>query len=175
MSFVAPMVNPLVAAAFSAQIRAHAAGCDVRLIDGRARLALAASDVALVASGTATLEAMLLERPMVVAYRLAASTYAVGRAFRLVRSRYFSLPNLLADAPLVPEFLQAEATPEALAEAILAYLRSPGRMRELQQELRRLGDRLRRGASDGAARAVLERAGLGMSRAACRRGQLWPL
>ncbi len=121
---------------------------------------MAASDLVLVASGTATLEAMLLERPMVVAYRLAPATYAVARGLRLVKSRFFSLPNILAGAPLVPEFLQTRATPEAMSAAALSYLKSPGRVRELQEEFRRQHALLRRGASDTAARAVLARAGL---------------
>ena len=83
---------------------------------------MAASDVLLMASGTATLEAMLVGRPMVVAYRFAPLTYWLAKALNLVKVKYFSLPNLLADEPLVPEFLQREVTAVGLADAVLGLL-----------------------------------------------------
>lgn len=85
---------------------------------GGGRRALAACDVGLVKSGTSTLEAMLLRRPMVVSYRLGRVTASLLRPF--VRTPYFALPNILAGEALVPEFIQDDATPEALAGAVLA-------------------------------------------------------
>ncbi|RMD79247.1 MAG: lipid-A-disaccharide synthase [Gammaproteobacteria bacterium] len=120
---------------------------------GRAREALAAADAALVASGTATLEALLLGCPQVVAYRLAPWTYRIAR--RLVRVPHVALPNLLAGEGLVPELLQEAVTPEALAEAVLPFLREPRRAEALRQRYRGLHARLRRGADGRAARAVL--------------------
>ena len=81
----------------------------VRLLDGQARRALAAADVVLVASGTATLETALFKRPMVVAYRLGAITAFLLRTLGLVKIQHFSQPNLLAGKELVPEFFQEAA------------------------------------------------------------------
>ncbi len=86
------------------------------LLDGRSHEALAACDAVLIASGTATLEALLFKRPMVVAYRVAGLTYRILK--RLVKSPYVSLPNLLAERLLVPELLQDAATPDALAQTL---------------------------------------------------------
>ncbi len=90
------------------------------LLDGRSHEALAACNAVLIASGTATLEALLFKRPMVVAYSVAPMTYRILR--RLVKSPYVALPNLLAQRLLVPELLQDAATPEALAQALSPLL-----------------------------------------------------
>lgn len=92
----------------------------VTLTQGNARAAMAASDAILLASGTVALEAMLVKRPMVVAYRLNTLTFAI--VSRLAKVNYVSLPNLLADAPLVPEVLQDEMTPERLADELAKQL-----------------------------------------------------
>ena len=99
----------------------------MRVLDGQSRLALSAADVALVASGTATLEALLCRCPMVVAYRFGALTAWVVRRLRLVRAAYFALPNLLAGEPLAPEFLQEEVGSTALADALEQVLQDTGR------------------------------------------------
>ena len=90
------------------------------LLDGQSHVALAACNAVLIASGTATLEALLYKRPMVVAYRLAPLTYWILK--RMVKSPYVSLPNLLAQRLLVPELLQDAATAEALAQTLLPLL-----------------------------------------------------
>ena len=92
----------------------------LELLDGRSHEALAACDAVLIASGTATLEALLHKRPMVVAYRVANLTYRV--LHRFMKTRFFSLPNLLANRPLVPELIQDAAIPEALAREVSAVL-----------------------------------------------------
>lgn len=137
-----------------------AAGCDVRIIEGRAQTALGACDVALLASGTVTLEAMLLRRPMVVAYKLAPMSYGVARALRLIRTRYMSLPNLLADAPLVPEMVQGDARPEKLGTAVLELLDSPELRADLVKSFGALHDQIRRSAGARSAAEVLDIAGL---------------
>lgn len=104
----------------------------------------------LIASGTATLEALLFKRPMVVAYRVAPLTYRILR--RLVKSPYISLPNLLAGRLLVPELIQDAATPEALAGA-LAPLIDDGQVQT--EGFDAIHRALRRGASERAAEAVL--------------------
>ncbi|MCY1284517.1 Lipid-A-disaccharide synthase [compost metagenome] len=124
------------------------------LLDGRSHTALAACDAVLIASGTATLEALLYKRPMVVAYRLAPLTYRILR--RLVKSPYISLPNLLAQRLLVPELIQDEATPEALARTLLPLLDDGVVQTEGFDAIHRT---LRQDASRTAASAVLELVG----------------
>lgn len=93
------------------------------LLDNDARTALVASNVALIKSGTSTLEAMLLRRPMVVSYRLGDFSYQVAK--RLVKTSYIALPNILANKPLVPELIQDAATPSALAQAVFEQSAAP--------------------------------------------------
>lgn len=154
--FVAPMVNAKVRERFAAAWAEAAPGVAVDLLDGRAREALAAADVVLVASGTATLETLLSKRPMVVAYRLGAVTAFLLRRLGLVKVRHFSQPNLLAGEELVPELFQEAATPEALGAALLAWLEHPERVAPLQSTFAAVHGQLRRGGADLAAEAVLE-------------------
>jgi lipid-A-disaccharide synthase len=126
----------------------------LRVFDGQSRTVMAAADAVLLASGTATLEALLLKRPMVVTYRLSPVTYAIAK--RLVRVRHVALPNLLAGRDLVPELLQDRATPEGLGAAVLRYLEEPAAVAALQASFREIHQALRRGADDRAAEAVLE-------------------
>ena len=112
---------------------------------------LAACDAVLIASGTATLEALLYKRPMVVAYRLSRVTFWILK--RLVKSPYVSLPNLLAQRMLVPELLQDAATPEALAKTLLPLLDNGQEQTRGFDEIHRT---LRLDASNQAAKAVLE-------------------
>ena len=119
---------------------------------GGARVPLTACDVALVKSGTGTLEAMLLRRPMVVSYRLGSLAWRLAR--RLVHTDFVGLPNILAGRALVPELLQDRATPEALAEKLLAELDKSHRRPEYLQAFSDLHQRLRKGANERAADAV---------------------
>ncbi|MDH1104761.1 lipid-A-disaccharide synthase [Pseudomonas otitidis] len=147
--FVLPCAN----AARREQLEQMLAGRDLPLIllDGRSHQALAACDAVLIASGTATLEALLYKRPMVVAYRLAPLTYKILR--RLVKSPYVSLPNLLAQRLLVPELIQDAATPEALAQTLSPLLDGGEAQTEGFDTIHRA---LRRDASEEAAQAVLQ-------------------
>jgi lipid-A-disaccharide synthase len=161
VAFVAPMATPAVRAVFERQVAAAGQGLALTLVDGRPREVIAASDVVLAASGTVTLESMLVGRPVVAAYRFAPLTYHVARILGLVKVRWFSLPNLLADAPLVPEHLQDEATPARLAESVAGLLRDPARRAALALRFAGLHTGLKRGASAMAAQATLATAGLG--------------
>ncbi|GFM52267.1 lipid-A-disaccharide synthase [Pseudomonas cichorii] len=148
LRFVLPCASPQR----RAQVEQLLQGRDlpVTLLDGRSHVALAACDAVLIASGTATLEALLYKRPMVVAYRLAPLTFWILK--RLVKSPYVSLPNLLAQRLLVPELLQDDATPEALTRTLLPLLDDGQVQTAGFDEIHRT---LRRDASNQAADAVL--------------------
>jgi lipid-A-disaccharide synthase len=153
---VAPMVTAELRDAFAERCAIRAPRASVRLLDGQARRALIAADVALVASGTATLEAALCKRPMVVAYKLGAITAFLLRRFALVKVRHFSQPNLLADAQLVPEFFQEQVDPGNLADALAAWFEHPQRVAQLQAEFAKIHERLRCGGAERAAAEIAE-------------------
>lgn len=149
LHFVLPCASP----ARRQQLEQMLAGRNLplTLLDGRSHQALAACDAVLIASGTATLEALLYKRPMVVAYKVAPMTYRILK--RLVKSPYVSLPNLLAQRLLVPELLQDAATPEALAQTLVPLLDGG----DVQTEgFDRIHRTLRLDASKEAAGAVLD-------------------
>jgi lipid-A-disaccharide synthase len=130
-------------------------GAPAVVLDGRADDLLGIADVALVASGTVTVQAALHECPMVVVYRLSPLTYRLGRPF--VRVSTFAMANLVAGRRVVPELIQDDFTPESVAAAALEILTSPERARQVRQELRDVRLRLGTpGASDRAAQAVLD-------------------
>jgi lipid-A-disaccharide synthase len=149
--FVVPCVNGPIERLVR-EGAASRAGISVSSYRGDARQALTACDVALVKSGTGTLEAMLLRRPMVVSYRLGAVSFRLVR--RLLTTPFVALPNILAGRELVPELLQHDATPDALAAALIRE-REAARHPGLLDEFARLHAQLRRGADERAARAVL--------------------
>ena len=153
--FVAPMANAGARQVFERALADHARGVSVRVVDGRAQEAIAASDVVLLASGTATLETTLVKRPMVVAYRVAPLTSWLLRDLRLVKTEYFSQPNLLAGRRLVPEFFQEQVRPEVLGPAILEQLERPDHV-SLVEAFGDIHRTLRRDASARAAEAILE-------------------
>jgi len=126
-----------------------------RLVVGRAREVIAAADVVLTASGTASLEAALLKRPMVVAYIISRLTHRLLRVLGLNKLEYFSLPNLLAGRELVPEYLQRQVRPTELGPALERYLNPRGEHENWRDAFTAIHQQLRRNASDGAARAVL--------------------
>jgi lipid-A-disaccharide synthase len=155
LAFVAPMASAAVRETFAQALHAHAPGVDVRLVDGRAHEALAASDAVLVASGTATLETALVKRPMVVAYRVAPLTSWLLREMKLVKTEFFSHPNLLAGRALVPEYFQEQVRPDVLGPALLEQLERPDR-EQLVAAFGQIHQVLRRNASERAAEAILE-------------------
>ena len=154
--FIAPMASPAVRELFVKQVAQVPDAPQIRLLDGEAQLALAACDAALVASGTATLEALLSARPMVVAYRVSPLTAFALRTLALVKVRYFSQPNLLAGRRLVPEFFQEQVRGAALGDALLQELEDRGHVRELVEEFAAVHRTLRRGGAALAAQAILE-------------------
>jgi lipid-A-disaccharide synthase len=157
--FVAPMASSPARALFARELAGIPGAPEIQLLDGQAQQALAASDAALVASGTATLETLLTGRPMVVAYRVSGSTAFLLRAVGLVKVPYFSQPNLLAGRQVVPEFFQEAVQGEALGSALLGELEDPQKVSELLGEFTQIHQLLRRGGADRAAQAILELAG----------------
>ena len=157
--FVAPMANAAVREIFAAALARQAADGGapaVQILDGDAQTALIAADCVLVASGTATLETLLCKRPMVVAYRVSRATKALVDLLGLMKTPFFSHPNLLAGRALVPELMQAEVTSERLGRELLGWLEDPARVAAAQEEFGRIHAQLRQGASERAADAVLE-------------------
>ncbi|MFH1044363.1 MAG: lipid-A-disaccharide synthase [Pseudomonadota bacterium] len=152
--FLVPLVSRETREIFeAAQYRADAAELPLTILFGHARDALAAADVALVASGTATLEAALLKKPMVIAYKMA------GASFQLMRRRgylpYVGLPNILAGEFVVPELLQHDATPENLAQALFNSLNDTVVRARIAQRFGAIHRELKCNTAEQAARAVL--------------------
>lgn len=154
LGFVLPAATGRIHRALAAWLASRAPELPVRLIDGRAREAIAAADAVLVASGTATLETLLIKRPMVVAYRM--SPVSAWMVARLIKVSRFALPNLLAGRLLVPEFMQQAATVENLGRAVLGWLDDPIAGARLEEEFAALHRVLRCNASEQAAEAVTE-------------------
>ena len=153
LHFVMPVV-PGLQALVEPMLALHAPGVVVQLLAGRSHEALAACDVTLIASGTATLEAALFKRPMVITYHLAWLNWQ-----RMKRMRYqpwFGLPNILCREFVVPELIQDAATPEALARAGLAWLDDAPRAQALVQRFTDLHHSLRQNTSQKATDAIAQ-------------------
>ena len=153
LGYVVALANPTCRELFEQAMRATGELPPLRLVDGDARRVQSAADVVLCASGTATLEATLLKRPQVVAYRMSPATWWLAQ--RLVKIPWVSLPNLLADAELVPEFLQHDAVPDKLGPAVLHWLEDTAALARVQEKFMELHRELRRESNRLAAEAVL--------------------
>jgi lipid-A-disaccharide synthase len=154
VQFVSAAASEVTATMFAEQCEAAGLTDAVAVLDGSARDAMAAADVVLVASGTATLETMLMQRPMVVAYKIAPLTAWILRATGIVKIKHFSMPNLLAGRELVPEILQEDVSGPALGAAVLQQLDNPEQTAQLVAQFAQLASSLRKSASDQAAAAV---------------------
>ena len=155
VKFLAPLATKQTRNLFEAAIyRNHAQDLPIKILFGHAQDAMAAANCVLVKSGTATLEAALLKRPMVITYRIPKLTY------RLVRNRfylpYFGMPNVLAERFIVPEFMQDQATPENLAQAVCAWLEDTAGRENLTEEFTRMHLALRQNTAQRASEAVIE-------------------
>ncbi len=128
----------------------------VRVLDGNAQQAMIAADVVLLASGTAALEAMLAKRPMVVGYRISALTYRLVMALGLMKINRYSLPNVLANEPIVPELMQGECTADNLVPAVLHWFNDAQARAGLQPRYAAIHEQLRGNASARAAAAIAE-------------------
>ena len=126
----------------------------LRVVEGQSHAVIAAADAVLVASGTATLEVALFKKPMVVAYKLMWATWQIVR--RLVYTQWCALPNIIEQETLVPEFLQEQATPEALADALWRQLHDEANRSALRQRFIDLHHALLRNTAQESAQAVMQ-------------------
>ncbi len=151
LKFVVPAV-PALRPAIEHAARAAGLATGLQVVTGRSHTVLAACDVTLIASGTATLEAALFKRPMVIAYNMNWLSWRIMRRKQL--QPWVGLPNILCGDFVVPEYLQDAASPAALAEATLAWLREPERITALQQKFMALHEQLQRDTSRLATDAI---------------------
>ncbi len=154
LQVVTPIAKPSLRPALEAALRTHAPNVDWRLMDGQSNAAMQAADAVLIASGTATLECLLLGRPMVVGYRVAALTAWLVR--RLIKVQYASLPNLLSTRAPVPECLQEDCTPEKLMAALQPLLQDASARQQQTQAFDAVRQELKRDASQQAAAAIAD-------------------
>jgi lipid-A-disaccharide synthase len=157
MRFIVPLANNACRSAFEEVLASVNKQLPVTLLSGQGLEAMAAANAVMLASGTATLECMLIKRPMVMAYRLAPLTYQLARL--LVNTPYYSLPNLLADQPLVREFIQNDISTQALGEETLRLVENPENTRELTAVFTKIHNELRQDASRIAADTIMEMTG----------------
>ncbi|MGF6525088.1 lipid-A-disaccharide synthase [Variovorax sp. PvP013] len=141
LRFVTPVI-PSLREEVEALLRASGVADRVQLVDGRSHEVLAACDVTLIASGTATLEAALFKRPMVIAYNMNRVSWHLMHRQQL--QPWVGLPNILCRDFVVPELLQEAATPEALAQATLRWLQAPDEVDALQRRFTALHAELQR-------------------------------
>lgn len=154
LQVVIPCATPALRAVLTQQLAHTDLADQVLLLDGQAQQALIAADAGLIASGTATLEALLCRCPAVMAYKVNGFSAALGR--RLIRVPYFAMPNLMAGEALIPEFIQEQATPRPIANAVLERLQNPALRAEMNRRFAELHHKLRQRADESAAAAVSE-------------------
>ncbi|HAT1796598.1 TPA: lipid-A-disaccharide synthase [Legionella pneumophila] len=150
--FIVPIACQELYPVFFKQFQARYSQLKIKIIKGNAREAMAISDVVLTKSGTATLEAMLLKRPMVVAFKWSKFTHAIIAP--QVKIPYVALPNLLASQKLVPEFVQKKATADCITESVLNLLASPNQSNLIKQ-FTDIHHTLRQNANEKAALSIL--------------------
>ncbi|MGR4989050.1 lipid-A-disaccharide synthase [Vibrio rotiferianus] len=152
LGFVVALVNQKRREQFEQAWKEHAPELDFKLVDDTARNVITASDAVMLASGTVALECMLLKRPMVVGYRVNAVTAFLAK--RLLKTKYVSLPNILADTELVKEYLQDDCTPDNLFNEVSRLLESDNR--EMLDKFTEMHHWIRKDADQQAANAVLK-------------------
>ncbi|MEA3291435.1 MAG: lipid-A-disaccharide synthase, partial [Pseudomonadota bacterium] len=158
LQFLLPFANGALRGQFECELGGQAGKLPLTLLDGEAHLAMEAADGVILASGTAALEAALLERPMVVVYKVSWLSHFLARP--LLNVSVYSMPNHLLPEPSIPELIQGDATPRNIADAMDGYLDDPRRTQALQCQFARIREELQQGASRRAAVAVLAQAGI---------------
>lgn len=155
VQFVTPVATPALKSAIEAQIAAAGLTEQFVLLDGDSERAMIAADVVLLASGTAALESALLSKPTVAVYRIGKVSYAILNRLNLLKLTHFTLPNLLTETPLVPEFIQDDARPTDIAKAVIELLDDPDRRRSIGERFARLRTELAQDTDQRAADAVV--------------------
>ena len=153
IEFIVPFANEETKGYFSELLIKRNVELPLHLVIGISRQAMAASDVVMLASGTAALEAALLRKPMVVAYKVSWLTGILVKLFAHVQ--YFSMPNNLLERPTIPELLQEKATTTNLVTAVSRFLDEPTLREEVANQLAGIYDTLKRGANERAADVIL--------------------
>ncbi|MDG2820221.1 lipid-A-disaccharide synthase, partial [Vibrio parahaemolyticus] len=152
LEVVVPLVNAKRREQFEQAWKELAPELDFKLVDDTARNVITASDAVMLASGTVALECMLLKRPMVVGYRVNAFTAFLAK--RLLKTKYVSLPNILADDELVKEYLQDECTPDNLFTEVSRFFESDNK--PMLDKFTEMHHWIRKDADQQAANAVLK-------------------
>jgi lipid-A-disaccharide synthase len=153
LRFVLPVV-PHLRAQLEPLLQRHAPGVEIQLVEGHSHEVLAACDLTLIASGTATLEAALFKRPMVIAYKIHPLSWQIMKRMRY--QPWIGLPNILCEDFVVPELLQGDATPQALAAAAKAWLDAPARVEAVQRRFVDLHHLLRQDTAQRATDAIAQ-------------------
>ncbi len=156
LHFAVPLVTPALRELFTAILQREAPDLPITLVDRRGRNVIAAADCVLTASGTATMETLLIKRPMVVGYRMSPITYHLLRDLNLVKVPYAAMANLLVGRELAPEFIQDRCRADLMGPAVLGLLEDRDRVDEIRSVYHEIHGRLRRDAGREAAAAVLE-------------------
>lgn len=151
LQFVLPAM-PVLKSRIESLVAAQGMTAHIQVLSGQSHAALAACDVTLIASGTATLEAALFKKPMVIAYNMNWLSWQIMKRQKL--QPWVGLPNILCQDFVVPELLQAQATPAALSQAVLDWLSSPAKIENLQQRFTQLHQTLLRDTPQLAANAI---------------------
>ncbi|MFK7955213.1 MAG: lipid-A-disaccharide synthase [Lysobacterales bacterium] len=149
LQFVTPTATTRTRQRFEQCLKDSAVDEHVKVLDGQSFSALCAADVAIIASGTATLEALLCKTPMVVTYRISPITHFIVKLTKMMKVEQFSLPNALAGEALVPELMQAAATAEALAQATEELLAHSPRRQHMLERFAQIHQTLRSDTSAG--------------------------
>lgn len=155
LHFVTPVASPKLRPLIESQLSEAGIEDRFRLIDGDSIEAMSGADVVLLASGTAALESALLGKPTVAAYAIGRLSGAIARMIGL-KNKYFTLPNLVIDEPLIPEFIQEQVKAVPIAQAVWDLLEDPERRAEISRRFATLREELALGADDRAADAVIE-------------------
>jgi len=158
LNFITPVASAKLRPLIEQQLAAAGVLDKFCLVEGDSIEAMSAADVVLLASGTAALESALLGKPTVAAYAIAKLGAVIARVIGL-RNKYFTIPNLVADEALIPEFIQEDVKAGALAQSVWELLEDPARREEISRRFATLREELALGADERAADAVIELAG----------------
>jgi lipid-A-disaccharide synthase len=158
LNFITPIASAKLRPLIEQQLSAAGVLDNFCLVEGDSIEAMSAADVVLLASGTAALESALLGKPTVAAYAISRLSAFIARIIGL-RNKYFTIPNLVADEALIPEFIQEDCKASALAQSVWELLEDPSRREEISRRFATLREELALGANERAADAVIELAG----------------